>query len=175
MFALTVDERWRRRDVMVSYRNGRSAGALATASWLSERGLWISPRTPWDVSISLGHSRDSSRDNSRDSSRDSSREVVGAPLPATETRLRIAVASTEWGFCFCHRSGASWIRVIDVPSVHERDDFALRARVPPLRELGLLVRALEARHRIRFRREHAEIRSTVPDSEAAIRAWVAEL
>lgn len=157
--ALTVDERWRRRDVMASYGKGRSAGALATAIWLSERRLWVSPSTPWDVSIAL--------------------DVAGVHASTTaaaiDTRLRISIASTEWGFFFCHHSGASWIRVIDVPFVHERDDFALRGRVPPLRDLGLLVRALEARHRLRFRRDHAAIRSTVPESEAAIREWVTDL
>jgi hypothetical protein len=96
-------------------------------------------------------------------------------IDAIDTRLHLAITSTEWGFFFCHHSGASWIRVVDVPLVHERDDFQLRGRVPPLRDLGLLVRALEARHRIRFRREHASIRSTLPGSEPAIREWILEL
>ena len=160
MPALTVDERWRHRDVVATYGKGPSAGALATATWLSERGLLVEPRTSWSVSISL--------------------DVVDSRAPAAfadaiDTRLHIAIASTEWGFFFCHHSRASWIRVLDVPFVHERDDFGLRGRVPPLRDLGVLLRALEGPHRIRFRREHASIRSTIQDAEPAVREWLLEL
>jgi hypothetical protein len=144
----TLDERWKRRDVVATYGKGRHAGALATAVWLSARGLLVPPRTEWELSISL--------------------DVIDEQAPvkfvdATDTRFHIAISSIEWGFFFCHHSRASWIRVTDVPFVHERDDFSLLIRTPPLRELGSLVRALEEKHRICFRREHAE---------PAIREWV---
>ena len=140
-----------------TYAKERPAGALATASWLSARGLLVSPHLPWDVSIAL--------------------DVTCARAPArysdaSETRLHIAIASTEWGIYFCHHSRASWIRVTDLPFVHERDDFGLLAGVPPLRDVGSLVRSLEEKHEVSFRREHAAIRSTLPNAEPAVREWV---
>jgi hypothetical protein len=137
----------------------RHAGALATASWLSARGLLVPPRTPWEVSIAL--------------------DVVDERAPATfedttDTRFHIAIASTEWGFYFCHHSQASWIRVTELPFAHHRDDHGLLAKVPPLRDLGVLVRSLEETYRIRFRRGYAAIRSTIEGSEPAIRAWVVD-
>jgi hypothetical protein len=154
-----VEERWKHGDVVATYGKGRHAGALATASWLSARGLLMPPRIPWEVSIAL--------------------DIVDESAPsrfvdATDTRFHVAIASTEWGFFFCHHSRASWIRVTDVPFAHERDDYMLLLQVPPLRELGRLVRSLEETYRIRFRRGYAAIRSSIPGSEAAIRAWVVD-
>ncbi len=154
---LGADERWRHRDALATYGKGQHAGALATGSWLSARGLLVPPRTPWAVSIAL--------------------DVINWPAPtsfteATDTRFHVAISSTEWGFYFCHGGRASWIRITDVPFVHERDDHALLLRVPPLRALGRLVRALEATYYVRFRREHAAIRSTIAGTEAAIWEWV---
>jgi hypothetical protein len=152
-----LDERWKHRDGVATYGMGRHAGALATAVWASARGLLVPPRTEWELSIAL--------------------DVVDAHVSpwfaeTTDTRFHIAIASIEWGFYFCHHSRVSWIRVTDVPFVHERDDFSLLPRTPPLRELGTLVRALEERHRIRFRREHAAIRASLPNAEHAVREWV---
>jgi hypothetical protein len=150
-------ERWRQQDVAAVYSKGRYAGALATASWLSSRGLLVPPRKPWEVSIAI--------------------DVVDERAPSVfsedkDTRFHIAIGSGEWGFFFCHYGLASWIRVIDVPFVHERDEFNLLARVPPLRGLGSLMRTLEEKYRFRFRREHAAIRSTISSSEPAIWEWV---
>jgi hypothetical protein len=146
-------ERRRQRDVVSAYGMGRHAGALAAGAWLSRRGLMVRPHAPWEVTIAL--------------------DVVDEKAPASfpddvATRFHVAIGSTEWGFYFCHQGCSSWIRVTELPFVHERDDFALLAKVPPLRVLGGLVRALEERHRIRFRREHAAIRSTIENAEPAI-------
>src|SRR5688572_18256082 len=154
-----VRERWKHGGGVATYAKGLSAGALATESWLSARGLYVPPRTPWEVSISL--------------------DIVDESTPTNfveiaDTRLRVTIASTEWGFSFCHHSRASWIRVTDVPFVHERDDYLLLAQVPPLRELGRLVRSLEETYRIRFRRGYAMIRSTIGGAEPVIRAWVVD-
>jgi hypothetical protein len=151
-----VGERWRQRDA-TTYAKGRLAGALATQSWLAGRGLQVPPRATWEVSIAL--------------------DVIDQTAPAafTEskaTRFHIAISSTEWGFYFCHQGRASWIRITDLPFVHERDDHALLFRVPPLRSLRSLVRTLEETYRIELRREHALIRSTIPGSEPAIWEWV---
>lgn len=150
-------ERRRKRDGLAIHGRGPHAGALATSSWLSARGLIVPPRTPWQVSIAL--------------------DVVDERAPAsfseaTATRFHVAIGSTEWGFYFCHGGRSSWIRVTEVPFIHERDDFALRVKVPPLRALGGLVRHLEQTYLVRFRREHAAIRSTIAGSEPAIWEWV---
>jgi len=157
MPARKLDERRRHGDLVATYGKGRHAGALATAVWLSARGLLVPPRTEWELSIAL--------------------DVLDEQAPArfaeaTDTRFHISISSIEWGFFFCHGSRASWIRVTEVPFVHERDDFSLMARTPPLRDLGSLVRSLEETHRIRFRRDRAAIRSSLPSSEPAIREWV---
>jgi hypothetical protein len=150
-------ERWRKREGLAIHGRGRHAGALATGSWLSARGLAVRPRTPWQVSIAL--------------------DVIEERAPAsfseaTDTRFHIAIGLQEWGFYFCHGGRSSWIRVTEVPFIHERDDFALLLKVPPLRALGGLVRGLEQTYRLRFHREHASIRSTIERSEPAIWEWV---
>lgn len=152
---LAVEEKCKYRDFLAY--GGRPAGVLATAAWLAARDLVVPPRVPWQVTISL--------------------DAAGEAAPvrfadAADTRFHIAISSIEWGFFFCHHSRSSWIRITDVPFVHQCDDHALRFKVPPLRELGRLVRSLEGTYRVRFRREHAEIRSTILDSEPAIRTWV---
>jgi hypothetical protein len=154
-----VDERRQTRvaAATATHGKGQHAGALATGSWLAARGLLVPSRTPWEVTIAL--------------------DVVDRPAQAVfsearDIRFHVAIASTEWGFYFCHLGRASWIRVTDVPFVHERDDHALRVRVPPLRALGRLVRSLEDTYHVRFRREHAAIRSTIAGAEPAIWAWV---
>jgi len=148
-----VDERWRHRDVVATYAKGRHAGALGTAAWLSGRGLLVPPRTEWEVSIELD-------------------AIDGEAPAAADTRFHIALSSREWGFYFCHQNRASWIRVTDVPFVQERDDFMLLVKVPPLRDLGSLLRSLERTYCVRFPREHAAIRTTIPGSEPVIREWL---
>jgi hypothetical protein len=134
----------------------RHAGALAGSAWLAARGL-TRPPGGWDVAIAL--------------------EVFDRPArlsltnPA-EARFELAISSTEWGFLCCHRGRLSWIRVTDVPYVHDRDDLELLRRVPPLRDVGSLVRAIERRSAINFRRQHASISTSLPGAEPAIRAWI---
>jgi hypothetical protein len=157
--AWAFDDRWRYRDLGAFQGKGRSAGTLATAAWLAARGLLVAPRTPWDVSIVLDIVTED--DTAR-----------GTDLP--ETRFHIAISSTEWGFYFAHNHRASWIRVTDAPFIHQRDDFALLFKVPPLRDLGRLVRALEETYGVRFRRRHAAVRTNISNAEPVIREWVCD-
>jgi hypothetical protein len=152
-----LNERWRHGSVLATYGKGRHAGALATATWLSARGLLVPPRTRWEVSIALDVI---------------DTKAAAAFADATDTRFHVAITSAEWGFFFCHESQMSWLRVTELPFVHERDDFGLLAHVPPLRALGTLVRALEAKYRVLFHREHASIRTTIAGAEPVIQDWV---
>lgn len=154
-----IDERWRHGDRVLDYAQARPAGALAAGVWLAARRL-VAPDARWEISIAL--------------------DVAAVEAPArfrdtADSRFHIAIAWSEWGFYFCHHSRASWIRVTDIPFIHERDDYGLLPRVPPLRELGKLMGAIEQRFRFRFRRAHATIRSTIPGAEPAVRAWLEAL
>lgn len=125
----------------------RGAGALATAAWLRARGHRALP-APWRATVVL---------TAADSA----------------TRLRLILSEAEWGFEFRHRGKTSSIRVTDVPTVCEHDDFRLIGHVPPLRDVDLLVRTLEARHGIQLGTAAVAIESTMPELEPAIHAWLA--
>lgn len=137
-----------------------TAGKLAAQAWLREQKLSAPALLPWHAEISL---------DVRD-------------VPATlhfderrDTRFRLEIYSEEWGFFFCHGGQASWVRITDIPFVHGRDEFGLLQLVPPLRDIGSLLRMIEQRHQIAFRREHALVRTNLPSAEPAIRLWVQSL
>lgn len=134
-----------------------TAGMLAARAWLQSRQLSAPSLLRWNATVLL------------------------APLDyeptleideARDTRFRIEIYSEEWGFFFCHRGRASWIRITDVPFVHGRDDHQLLAITPALRDIGTLVRKLEGQHAVQLKREHALIRTNLPNSETSIRSWV---
>lgn len=100
------------------------------------------------------------------------RDVRGARL---DTRFVLEVYSEEWGFHLHHLARSSWIRVTDVAFVHGRDDHELLAHLPRLREIGLFVREIERRYAIRFDREAAKIRTSIPNAEPVLRDWVAAI
>lgn len=107
-------------------------------------------------------------------------DIVDAPATlafntARATRLQIYIYSDEWGFRFCHGGRESWIRITDIPFVHGRDDHRLLTATPPLKSLGMFVRALEAQHGVKFQRRHAAIATSISNSEAIIRSWLATL
>jgi hypothetical protein len=136
-----------------------NAGKLASAAWLSGRGLRPSSKR-WDVEIGL--------------------DVVAKPAsvefdPTHDTRFQLHIYSEEWGYQFCHAGRASWIRVTDIAFVHGADEFKLLAVTPPLENLGTFLRALEAQHRLEFQRMHAAVSSTIPGAEAAVRKWIQSL
>jgi hypothetical protein len=134
-----------------------TAGMLAARAWLQSRQLSPPSLVRWNATILLApfdHEPAPEVDESRD------------------TRFRIEIYSEEWGFFFCHHGRASWIRITDVPFVHGRDDHQLLALAPALRDIGVLMRKLEKQHVLQFKREHALIRTNLPNSETAIRSWV---
>ncbi|MBV8762682.1 MAG: hypothetical protein JO257_35680 [Deltaproteobacteria bacterium] len=137
-----------------------TAGSQGSATWIGDRGITAPTGTRWHVEILL--------------------DVLEARAPsehdeATATRFHIDIYSEEWGFYFCHGGRCSWIRVTDQPFVHGKDDFNLLGLTPALTDIGQLVRHLELKHKVRFRREHANIRTNIPSAEPAIRAWVGTL
>lgn len=137
----------------------RRAGALAAAAWLRARRLRAPVGGAWNATIAL--------------------EVRDRPtLPSCnkpgDSRFELAVTSSAWSFVFRHRGLASAIRVTDVAIVDGHDDYELIRRVPPLRDMGSLIRTFERRHAIAFHREHACVCTSLVDAEPPIRAWIAE-
>jgi hypothetical protein len=151
--------RW--TEVYASTTSGSTnAGKLAAQAWMQRRGLSTPALMPWHVEVSL--------------------DVRDAPATIqfderTDTRFRIEIYSEEWGFFFCHLRRTSWIRVTDIPFVHGRDDFHLLPLTPALEDLASLFRSVEQQHAIRFRREHALVRTNIPSAELAVRVWIAQL
>jgi hypothetical protein len=136
-----------------------NTGPLASAAWLVGRDLF--PKEPrWFVEVSLdaGEAPASSVFDER-----------------TASRFHIEIYSEEWGFQFCQAGRMSWIRVTDVPFVHGRDEHDLLREVPPLKDIGALIRTLEQRHAITLSREHALIRTSIQDAEETISRWVRSL
>lgn len=129
-----------------------NTGALAAAAWLLDRGL-LPDQERWFVEVDL----------------------AAAGKAGRETRFVLEVYSEEWGFQVHHLGQTSWIRVTDVPFVHGRDDHAMLARMPRLREIGLFVRELERRFGVHFDRDAAGIRTSIPNAEPVLRAWVGAL
>ena len=135
------------RPLVTPHGLSTNTGPLASAAWLVDLGLY--PKDPkWSVEIMLA---------------------------AGGTCLRVEIFAEEWGFVFEHEGRVSWIRVTDLRFVHGQDDFGLVTKTPPLKSFGSLVRELEATHAVQFPRGTATIRSEIPDSDAAIRAWVERL
>ena len=100
---------------------------------------------------------------------------VEVALDAGPTRFHINIYEEEWGFAFRHAGRASWIRVVDRPFVHGRDDFDLLARTPALHRLKSFIVELEREHGIELRRDAATIRTNVPDGAPRVRAWLARI
>jgi hypothetical protein len=133
-------------------------GARAACEWMIARGL--ETETSWFVEIAI--------------------DVLDRPASSTyttdaDTRFHINVYPEEWGVFFCHGSRASWIRVTDLAFVHGRDDHRLLDEVRVLPEVGGLLRDLEHRYRLAFRRDQAMIHANVAGAETAIRSWLATI
>ena len=120
-------------------------GGRAAARWLA--ALDLAPLPRWFVEIGIAGDRD--------------------------THFELGIYAEEWGFEFRHGSRASWIRVTDVPFVHGRDDYNLLDETPDLLAIGALVAKLERTFGVQLLRASPSIRTNVPASIAAIRAWIA--
>jgi hypothetical protein len=129
-----------------------------SARWLVARGLHppVEAGGRWKVTIAL--------------------DVVDPRITmagsAINTRLHILIECFEWSVFFCHGSGSSWIRVTNVPRVHERDDFELLPHITDLRGLGTFIQRLEQRFQLRFRRQHAAIHTNLIDADQKLLLWV---
>jgi hypothetical protein len=128
-------------------------GTLGSDSleWLRRLEL-SSGSAPWEVTIALA-------------------DTVHAPT----AHLHLAIESDEWGFRFERGGELSWIRVRGAPMVYLRDDFRLLAETRSLRELPLLVSALEARFSIELRRTQLAVHGELHDPNGAIERWVDRL
>lgn len=128
-----------------------TAGALASEQWIRARGM-TPPRGSWRIECFLGTGRDE----------------IG-------TAFGLELSNAEWGCFFCHGGRRSDIRVLDRPVVLERDDHMLVARIPPLRDLGALLLALESRYGVLLDRRQPAITATHREHEQAMRQWIASL
>lgn len=133
-------------------------GARAANRWLETLGF--ATEKQWYVEIAL--------------------DVVDRPASSTyhneiDTRFHLNLYPEEWGVFFCHGSRASWIRVTDEPFVHGRDDHRLLREISELAGIGDLLRELERRHRIEFRRDRALIHTNVSGAKTALREWLSNL
>jgi hypothetical protein len=130
---------------------------LAVSAWLYERGI-PAPTAAWHIEIILDT------------------EPRTRPFAeAVDTRFQLFLRQDEWGFTFCHGGRVSRLRITDLVRSELRDDHSLVKATPALRQIGTLVRQLEARHGIRLRRNDAAIATTLPEAEPLVRAWVATL
>jgi hypothetical protein len=141
-------------------QHATTAGMLAARMWFRARALSAPGLLRWHAEILL--------------------DVVDQPAresfdERTDTRFRLEIYSEEWGFLFCHAGLASWIRITDIPFVHGRDDFGLLSSTPALKDIGGLLRGVEHRHRIHFRRRHALVLTNIPNAETPIRRWTESL
>jgi hypothetical protein len=137
--------------------SGRSAGSLASSAWLRSLGITARAGERWHVEIAI----------------ETSGQTPVAELDEhVATRFQLGIYSEEWGVFFCHAGQASWIRIADLAFVHGRDDFNLLGVVPPLKDVGQLLRRFEQQHAIRFQRTHAAIKTNLDGAESAIAAWV---
>jgi hypothetical protein len=137
-----------------------TAGKLASSAWLAARQLKPPITNRWEVEIALEVSN---------------AEATFKSMDSVETRFQLNIYAEEWGYFFCHGGSASWIRVTDIPFVHGRDDHQLLGLTPPLRDIGSLVRKLEAKHMIAFNRQLAAIRSDIVGADVGVGLWVASL
>ena len=134
-------------------------GSLAAFAWFADQGLTM-PATRWHVAIGL--------------------DVRSIPAPVifdetVDSRFHIEIYSEEWGYFFCHGGRSSWIRVIDAPFVHLRDDFGLVASTPDLENIGAQLRSVEKQFGLQFRRDLAFVDTSLANAEPAIRRWISSL
>jgi hypothetical protein len=137
-----------------------AVGAQAATGWLTSRRLANPGLMRWHVEIAMG--------------------TGDQPVPVEfdehiATRFHIAIYSEEWGVFFCHDGRWSWIRVTDIAFIHTRDDFGLLTWVPPLDQLGALLRRVEREHQVSFRRDRAVVDTNLANAEPAIRTWLQTL
>lgn len=128
-----------------------NAGILASAGWLAARGLFIPPDRPWHVGVTL--------------------PVVGSH----DSSLSLHIRNDDWTVAFEHAAKRSAILIKEVAPVADPDEHNLAGLVPPLKELGVLLRDLEQRFEIRFARTSPVIETSIAGAEPIIRAWVASL
>ncbi len=145
-------------DRLSSRHAAASQGVIEAHGWVENLGLHPPPGSlRWHAEISL--------------------DVIDGPARTefddrVDTRFHIDVYSEEWGFFFCHAGRVSWIRITDIAFVHGRDDHQLLTQTPSLDAIGQLIRQVEAKHNVRFHRQHAIIRTNIAAAEPLLRRWL---
>jgi hypothetical protein len=135
-------------------------GLPACNAWVAARGLAVAGKPKWYADVFL--------------------DVRDAPAPEVywgdrDTRFHLKIASPEWSFLFCHANKTSSVRVRETSFVHGDDDWKLEKQVPSLDAIGAFLAKLEKKHGVKFRREHAFVRTNITGAKPVLRAWVQSL
>jgi hypothetical protein len=113
--------------------------------------LFIPPDRPWHVEVTI--------------------PVQGIH----ESSLTLHIRNDDWSVAFQHASKRSAILIKEVAPVADPDDHGLAGMVPPLKEVGVLLRDLEQKFEIQLVRTSPQIDTSIAGAEPIIRAWVASL
>jgi hypothetical protein len=148
----------RRTRITLSPPLWSTLGACQAREWLAARGLELARSSFLEIAL----------------------DVVDRPASTTyttdtDTRFHLNIYPEEWGIFFCHGGRASWIRMTDELFVHGRDEHKLRDELPTLAHIGDLVRTLESRFGIAFRRDFALVHSNLTGARTAVREWLAAM
>jgi hypothetical protein len=125
----------------------KTIGAVASSTWLAQRGLAASRVPHWYVEI-----------------------TIASDTP--DTRFEINIYPEEWGFVLRRGVRVSSIRVTDVAFVHGLDDYQLLQDTPSLEGIGDLLATLERRHGMTFLRDRPTVRSNLVRAAAVVRSWL---
>ncbi len=135
-------------------------GMPACVAWAAARGLNVAAKPQWFAEVYL--------------------DVVDEPARQgywsdRDTRFHIKVQSPEWSVLFCHANKESYVRVREEAFDHGGDPWKLKAVLPELEAVGTLLRSLEKKTKVQFKREHAYVRTNITGGKPILRAWALSL
>ncbi len=135
-------------------------GLPACVAWASARGLNVASKPKWFAEVYL----------------DVKDEPAGQGYWGNkDSRFHVKVQSPEWNVLFCHAGKTSSIRVREEAFDHGGDPWNLKKGLPELEAIGTLLRSLEKKHDLQFKREHAYVRTNITGAKPILRKWALSL